>query len=290
MEMPGDMFVRFWGTRGSIPTPGEQTQTYGGNTACVEVRIGKTLFICDAGSGIRELGQDLMARAQGPIEAHMLFSHSHWDHIQGFPYFAPAYVPGNHLVIYGREEGDDRFHRLLSGQMESDYFPVSFSDLRAVVVPAHLDHGRKIIGGVEVACHPLAHPGGSLAYSFSSARAKVVYATDNEIPFDPSKGDALRSAPAGLVSFCRGARLLIADGQYSDEMFLRYRGRGHSSWITATDLALQAEVAQLAIFHHDPDHNDSIIDAMVEECREHVRKRNGQLTVFAAREGVELKF
>lgn len=283
------MFIRFWGTRGSIPTPGEQTRTYGGNTACVEARVGDSLFILDAGSGIRELGDDILERSRNPVEAHMLFSHSHWDHIQGFPFFGPAYLPGTRIIIYGRESGDDRLFRLLSGQMESDYFPVNFADLQARVEPAWLDRGKMRVGDVEVACHPLSHPGGSLAYSLTTHRAKVVYATDNEIPFDPGN-PGLRPAPRALVEFCRGADLLIADGQYSDFDYLRYRGRGHSSWLTAVDLAIQGEVSQLAVFHHDPASNDGILDDMVAECRLRVAQRGASLVVFAAREGVELKY
>jgi len=115
-----EIYVKFWGTRGSIPTPGDRTRKYGGNTACVEIRCGSDLFICDAGSGIRELGDDLMTRANVPIVGHFLFSHAHWDHIQGFPFFVPADRPGNYFHIDGARQGDDRFFQRLSGQMKSD--------------------------------------------------------------------------------------------------------------------------------------------------------------------------
>ena len=176
-------FVRFWGVRGSIPTPGKAAHRYGGNTSCVEVRVNDTLFICDGGTGLRELGSDLLERAKGkPLTAHFLFSHMHWDHIQGFPFFTPVYIPANTFYIYGAHTGDTRFHRLLSGQMSSSYFPVDFSELRGTIVAADLgDEGSRDIEGTQVSCLSLHHPGGSFAYRFERDGHVVVYATDNEL-------------------------------------------------------------------------------------------------------------
>jgi phosphoribosyl 1,2-cyclic phosphodiesterase len=140
-------FVRFWGTRGSIPTPGHRTRVYGGNTSCVEVRVDDTLFVCDGGTGMRELGDSLVRRSNGPLQAHLLFSHTHWDHIQGFPFFLPAYKPSTTLHIYDVERDDDRIHRLLLGQMRSEYFPVTFSDLGSKIVSSDLHGGNKVIEG-----------------------------------------------------------------------------------------------------------------------------------------------
>ena len=136
-------FVRFWGTRGSIPTPGHKTRKYGGNTSCVEVRFDDALFICDGGTGLRELGVDLLARSNESVEAHMFFSHTHWDHIQGFPFFMPAYAKENSLYVYDVTKDDNRVHRLLLGQMRSDYFPVSFSDLGSRSCRATSAEGRR---------------------------------------------------------------------------------------------------------------------------------------------------
>jgi phosphoribosyl 1,2-cyclic phosphodiesterase len=289
------IYVRFWGTRGSIPTPGDRTRKYGGNTACVEIRCGSHLLICDAGSGIRELGDDLLARGNGRIVGHFFFSHAHWDHIQGFPFFVPADRAGNRFLIYGARQGDDRFFELLSGQMQSDYFPIGFGALRADIIADHLDDGRKEIGPILVESFPLHHPGGCLAYAFSHQGKKVVYATDNEIEADPiglapAGPGTLRTAPAALVEFVRGADLLIADGQYTDAEYESRRGWGHTSCLTAVDLALQAEVRQIAIFHHDPAHADSFVDEIIENCRSRVNSFGGKLIVFAAREGIELAF
>src|SRR5437762_604975 len=205
--------------RGSIPTPGDRTRKYGGNTACIEIRCGNHLFICDAGSGLRELGADLLARGTGPLVGHFFFSHAHWDHIQGFPFFVPADRPGNRFLIYGARQGDDRFYQLLSGQMKSDYFPIGFGTLRAEIIADHLDDGRKEIGDVLVESFPLNHPGGCLGYAFSHQSRKIVYATDNEIEVDSTGPETegaprLRLARPALVEIVRDSDLLIADGQY----------------------------------------------------------------------------
>ena len=153
--------VTFWGTRGSIPTPGQGTRKFGGNTSCVEIRADETLFICDGGTGLRELGVDLLQRGDDPIEGHFLFSHAHWDHIQGFPFFTPFYDERNVFRVYGKDDEDDRFYRLLSGQMKSEYFPVEFQDLSAQIMPDSLKGGSREIEGVEVSMAEQVHPGGA---------------------------------------------------------------------------------------------------------------------------------
>jgi phosphoribosyl 1,2-cyclic phosphodiesterase len=263
-------FVKFWGTRGSIPTPGFRTQKYGGNTACVEIRIDDVIFICDGGSGLRELGLDLMTRGAGPITGHMFYSHSHWDHIQGFPFFIPFYEPDNTFIIYGTSSGDQRMYELLSGQMQSDYFPVDFSEQT--------------------------HQGQSFAYAFSKNGRKVVYATDNELDLtllNPeeslSNPQALRRAPKPFLDFIKGADLLIADGQYTDEEYPKKIGWGHSRATTTVDLAHQAQAKQLAVFHHDPLQSDADVDKKLDPCLERAERLDPELIVFGAREGVELR-
>jgi phosphoribosyl 1,2-cyclic phosphodiesterase len=289
-------FVKFWGTRGSIPTPGFRTRTYGGNTSCVELRIDDVLMICDAGSGIRELGLDLMNRVQGPLTGHLFFSHTHWDHIQGFPFFTPAYEPENTFYVYGTQTGDTRVHDLLSGQMKSQYFPIDFSDLGSNILARNLGDGSQDIEGVRVRCHQLDHPGGCFAYSFEKASRKVVYATDTEIDRilenqeEAGKdSNLLRSVPRSLVEFIEGADLLILDGQYTDEEYLEKAGWGHSRVTTAVDLAVQAQAQQLAIFHHDPLQNDNDVKRKIEQGRKRAARLAPDLIVFGAREGVELR-
>lgn len=292
------MFVKFWGVRGSIPTPGPATRRYGGNTPCVEIRTPETHFICDAGSGMRELGI-LLSRIprDRPITTHLMLSHAHWDHIQGFPFFAPAYNPTTTVRVYGTEPGDDRFYRLLSGQMESsDYFPVQFSDLGGQIVSDHLDGGCRMVGDTEVSTFPVWHPGGCLSYKFRLGDRTVVYATDNELdqviqnPEDINRPERLRRLPEDFLDFIRGADLLIADGQYTDDEYPCRVNWGHARATSCVDLALAAGVKQLAIFHHDPMQSDSDVDAKVQVCRQRAALLNATtLSVFGAREGVELR-
>jgi phosphoribosyl 1,2-cyclic phosphodiesterase len=293
-------YVRFYGTRGSIPTPGWQTRKFGGNTPCVTVRyVGaetSDLFICDGGTGLRKFGIDL-GRQLGrdkPLLAHLLFSHGHWDHIQGFPFFGPAYVPNNRLVIHDTA-ADLRFYNLLSGQMQADYFPVALQDLGADIASAVLSPEGQDIAGVRVSFMRLHHPGGSLAYKFEAGGLCVVYATDNELDLDLENIgeslthlDAVRHGPAQYLDFVRGADLLIADGQYTD---VEYPGRvnwGHSRATTAVDVAIAAGVKRLAIFHHDPMHSDAVVSDILNVCAERAKRQGSSLVVFAAREDVEL--
>jgi phosphoribosyl 1,2-cyclic phosphodiesterase len=289
-------FVKFWGTRGSIPTPGHKTRRYGGNTSCVEIRIDDTLFICDGGTGLRELGLDLLGRSSKPVHAHMFFSHTHWDHIQGFPFFVPAYGPNTVLYVYDVDKHDDRVRRLLLGQMQSDYFPVSFSDLGAKIESANLDLGEKTIDGVRVRYFEQTHPGRSFAYSFEKNGTKVVYATDNELDLTlldrdrtEQNPDLLRRLPTTFVEFVAGADLLIADGQYTDEEYPSKVGWGHARAFTVVDLAVAAGVKQCAIYHHDPMQSDDLLDAKIAGCRARSRAHGSELTIFGAREGLELK-
>lgn len=287
-------FVKFWGTRGSIPTPGKGTAKYGGNTSCVEIRCGDTLIICDGGTGLRELGLDLMRRGSAPVTGHLFFSHAHWDHIQGFPFFTPAYLPSNTFVIYGHL-GDRSIHSLLSGQMSSEHFPVKFDDLGAKILPGALPETLEI-GAVQVRHFRQWHPGSSLGFRFDYDGHSVVYATDNELDAGlenaaqvDADGDAERRLPQAFVDFCRGADLLICDGQYLDEEYEQKRGWGHPRISTVVDLALQAGVRQLAVTHHDPMHTDRDVDAKIALCQQRASRRPNAPVIFGARESMELR-
>jgi len=290
-------YVKFWGARGSIPTPASWTRVYGGNTSCVEIRFDDTVFICDAGSGIRELGKDLLVRQPPPAQLHLLITHAHWDHIQGFPFFAPAYFKESHIRVYSPEPQDESRYELLSGQMSSSYFPVSFKQLGAQITADHVSPDGKKIDRVLVKSFPLNHPGGCHGYSFERDGRKIVYCTDNELVIEPEdtfpdlqNRGPLRRVPKALVETVRDADLLILDTQYDDEQYATKKGWGHSSCFSGTDLALQAGVKNLALFHHDPESTDWEIDNKVQSCQERVARHGKPLIVFAAREGVELKF
>jgi phosphoribosyl 1,2-cyclic phosphodiesterase len=290
-------FVTFWGTRGAIPTPASWTRVYGGNTSCVEIRFDDTLFVCDAGSGIRELGKDLARRNPPPKTLHLLLSHTHWDHIQGFPFFAPVYMPDMRIHVYGQHAHDNRACGVLSGQMNEEFFPVSFKELGARIVADHLHDGRRMIGGVEVSSFPLNHPGGCFGYSFVKDGRKIVYATDNELEIQPGElfpdlknTGPLRHMPKALLQAVEGADLLILDAQYDEQEYVTKKKWGHSSCFSATDLAIQAGVKNLALFHHDPECTDRAVDDKVESCRQRAARFGSPLSIRAAREGVELKF
>jgi phosphoribosyl 1,2-cyclic phosphodiesterase len=291
------VFVKFWGTRGSIPTPGPRTQRYGGNTSCVEIRTGEALAICDGGTGLRELGTDLAQRPNVPKTMHLFFSHPHWDHIQGFPFFGPAYAKSNTLHVYGTAKKGEHIHSLLSGQMRSSYFPVDFKDLGANIVASACGEEPIEIGDLSVLAFNQTHPGGSIGYRFEHADAHIAYATDHELDVtlldaemperDPN---ALRKFPAPLIEAIQGVDLLIADAQYTDQEYPSKRGWGHPRATTVVDLAVQAGVRQLALYHHDPMHSDEEVEAILADCAERAKEHGSDLEVFAAREGVELKF
>jgi phosphoribosyl 1,2-cyclic phosphodiesterase len=292
------MFVKFWGVRGSIPTPEHASRIYGGNTSCVEVRSNDGLFILDAGTGIRRLGSDLMGRGLANINVNFLFSHPHWDHIQGFPFFTPAYIPGNTLNVYD-VGSEHKIAKLLSGQMSSGYFPVDFKDLGGNVVPQQLQEGRQVIDGITVSYLKQVHPGGSFAYCLEADGKKVIYATDSEIdshfksssvPFDVDSNLAqLRPIPQKYIDFMHNADLLIADAQYLDEEYPTKVGWGHPRATTVVDLAIQADVKRLALFHHDPMESDDDVNRKLDLCRQRARHHRCELDIFAARELVELR-
>jgi len=290
-------FVKFWGTRGSIPTPGARTRRYGGNTSCVEVRTEDAIFICDGGTGLRELGIDLSRRYPSqPLTLHMFFSHPHWDHIQGFPFFAPVYAPTNTIYVYGASKGDHSIADLLSGQMQSSYFPVDFKDLSGKIIAAELDGGSATVHDVRVTAFRQQHPGGSLGFIFEHDARKVVYSTDNELDKMLPDPDAvlrdpwaLRKLPDEMVEAARGADLLIADAQYTDGEYAPKVGWGHPRASTVVDWAVAAGVKHVALYHHDPMHADRDVEAKVDSCNERAKRHGAKLTVFAAREGMELK-
>lgn len=289
-----DLFVRFWGVRGSIPTPGPRTRRYGGNTSCVEVRVDDTILIFDAGTGLREFGVQL-SRVAKPLTLHLFLSHPHWDHIQGFPFFGPAYAKTTTLSVYG-PHGDDKNYQLLSGQMSNAYFPVRFSDLGAKIVSRSFSGESVRIDDVTVTAFGQKHPGGSVGFRVEHQGRSVVFATDSELdqllldPEQPAREpNALRKLPAELIAAVKGADLLIADAQYTDQEYAQKVGWGHPRATTVVDFAAQARVRRLALTHHDPMHSDREVELMVMECQERAEQRGAELEVFAAREGVTLK-
>ena len=285
--------VQFWGTRGSIPSPGRSTVRYGGNTPCVEVRTADGwLVILDAGTGIRELGRALIERANGaPIQGDIFLTHAHWDHIQGIPFFAPIFQRGNHFTIWGSASLETSIDRVVRDQMSPVVFPVAFEELDATIDFRSLAEGERSKGtGYEVTAMEVRHPGGALAYRFEEPRAKagaLVYVSDNALGHSDkySTPDGWRER---FVEFVRGAAVLVHDTTYTTEEYDHHRGWGHSTYGDGVDLALQAGVGTLVLFHHEPRRSDDELDRRTDECRALVKDRGGSLEVVAAAEGLSL--
>jgi phosphoribosyl 1,2-cyclic phosphodiesterase len=291
------MKVRFWGTRGSIATPGVSTMRYGGNTSCVELRSGKHIIVFDAGTGIRELGNLLLKEFSAePLTIHVFISHTHWDHIQGFPFFLPAYDPKNTIHLYGPPGRDKSFDKILKIQMDSDYFPVELGSMRANL-QVHEMREDVTIGELSVRHFYLNHPALCLSYRVSDGKRSVVYATDNEpyqgTLFRHSQGtDKATDFPVYLdekfVEFISQADLLIGEAQYTTEEYKEKRGWGHSPLESVVRFAVQANVKTFALFHHDPMHDDKFVDQMIHDAKQQTAVLNGKTECIGAREGLEI--
>ena len=284
--------LRFWGTRGSVPSPGPMTVRYGGNTPCVEVRTdSNALIILDAGTGIRELGRSLIANANGDgISADIFLTHAHWDHIQGIPFFAPIFQRGNHFTIWGSKELKTGIDRVIRDQMLPVVFPVPFDSLAAKISFAEIAEEERKGNGYTVKAFGVCHPGGALGYRFSGSDGtgtSFVYISDNELREVETYG-ARPGWQTELVRFIEGAQTLIHDATYTNDEYGRHRGWGHSTYEDAIDLAVRAGVRQLVLFHHKPERTDEDLDQCLAECQTLVAERGAPLTVVAAAEGMTL--
>ncbi|MBI3979870.1 MAG: diguanylate cyclase [Chloroflexi bacterium] len=284
------MDVRFWGTRGSIASPGLQTTRYGGNTPCVEVRADDgTLIVLDCGTGIRSLGLHLLGTVPRPMRIHLFIGHTHWDHIQGFPFFTPAFLPDTELNIYAPAGFQRSLEDALAGQMQYSYFPVKLRDLRSRIHFTELEEGFFRVGEVFVETQYLNHTAPNFAYRIVSGAATLAYAADHE-PFWKSAGAAFHHpGDQHHIAFLERADLVIHDAQYVEEEYETRLGWGHSTIEYATDVALAAGAARLALFHHDPSRDDAAVASLEARARARVAARGGTLEVFAAAEGQEIE-
>jgi phosphoribosyl 1,2-cyclic phosphodiesterase len=284
--------AQFWGTRGSIPTPGHDTVRYGGNTPCVELRTSEGwLVILDAGTGIRELGRSLISRANGaPIAGDIFLTHAHWDHIQGIPFFGPIFQQGNHFTIWGAKALQTSIGRVVRDQMSPVVFPVAFEELDATIDFSEIAEECRQGNGYEVRAYQVRHPGGALGYRFSEqhdGNRALVYISDNELG-PGAKYDARADWRDGLIEFVRDARVMVHDTMYTAEEYDHFRGWGHSTYDEAVELALEGGVKQLVLYHHKPERSDDEVDRRVDECRAYVARCGGKLEILAAAEGMTL--
>ena len=281
------MRVRFWGTRGSIAKPGPSTVRFGGNTSCVEVRSASgTLVILDCGTGAHGLGQVLMETGQHPLKGHVLITHTHWDHIQGIPFFAPFFVPGNEWDIYAPRGLGQSMREALAGQMQYTYFPVTLEALGATIRYHDLVEGVFEVGDIRVRTRYMNHPALTLGYRLEADGVSIVYACDHE---PHSHQYALGKGTMGEqdrrhVDFIKGADLVIHDAQYTAPEYVDKMGWGHTTVECAVDMCLTAGVRRLALTHHDPLRDDDSVDRVCDDACAGLPKSERPLEVFAAAE------
>jgi CheY-like chemotaxis protein/phosphoribosyl 1,2-cyclic phosphodiesterase len=294
------VYLRFWGTRGSIATPGPSTNVFGGNTSCVEVvtRSGAR-FIFDCGTGARPLGVHLMANAPKPIEATILLSHTHWDHIQGFPFFVPLFVPGNRFTVCGPQGANASLPEVLSGQMEYTYFPVELAQLGAKIEYRDITEGAKELGDIRVSAQFLNHPAIALGYRIEADGASLLYLCDHE-PYweplwhsgsEPGKLESiLHDGDRRHAAFMQNADVVIHDSQYTPEEYPAKKNWGHSTYSYVTQIAAAAGVKRLFLTHHDPMHTDDFLFDMERKAQELAASIGTGMRVSCAREGYEESF
>jgi len=259
--------VKFWGVRGSIACSSPNHVVYGGNTSCIEVTMAKDdgediRLILDAGTGLRALGRDYMKRA-GQREAILLLTHTHWDHVNGFPFFTPAYVPGwRFRILAGHLSESGGIHSVLAAQMSNPMFPVPLGAMQAEISFEDFKAGESLTDlcpGLVVKTRPLRHPNGATGYRLELGAKVVSYITDTEhLPGEPDEN---------VLALMQDADLAIYDSMYTDDEFPAKKGWGHSTWQEGVRLARQAGVKQLAIFHHDPEHEDDFMEQVEDEAR-----------------------
>jgi phosphoribosyl 1,2-cyclic phosphodiesterase len=251
--------LEFWGVRGSIACPSPEYVKFGGNTSCVEVRAGDARIILDAGTGLRVLGNAFLE--QDVREAWLLLTHTHWDHINGFPFFKPAYAKGRHFRIMAGHLQRGGVREVLAGQMTGPTFPVPLETMRAELAFDDFEAGDsfRLTADVKVTTAALNHPNGATGYRIEHAGKSLCYVTDTE--------HVVGQPDQNVLGLIEGADCVVYDSTYTDEEFANHVGWGHSTWQEAVRLGMQASVKRLAIFHHDPEHDDAFMERVEMEAR-----------------------
>lgn len=298
------MKLKFWGVRGSIPTPGKGTVKYGGNTPSLELRLDNDeLIIFDAGTGIRNLGDFLIAKGES-IQAYILITHPHWDHIQGFPFFKPAFVSGNEITVIGTDREEIDLQHIIADQMKRIYFPIQLNELKATIHFRSIGEEEFSIYDAKVKTIYVNHPGFTVGYRIEYKGKSLVYISDNE-PFDresaarvtnfesvvQKKFLALDGDPnRRVVEFAKGADIFIHDATYTPEEYVDKVGWGHSHYLFTLQLAEQAQVKHCVLFHHEPNRTDDQVDKIFEKCKNEIRHRSYKFECSAAHEGLVISW
>ena len=284
--------VSFWGTRGSVSTPGRRTEKYGGNTPCITVGYQDTMLIVDGGTGLRILGNHILSHGPRYKNLHLLLTHTHWDHIQGLPFFVPAYLKGTVFTIYGSPHKGGFLESILRGQMDYDYFPVDMGSLGAEMNIVEMEQKQLQFGPILVSWEEQKyHPGGSLRFRFDFDGKRVVVASDvelNKFIGTDYPSDEERSDQQAYMQFINKADLLIADGQYTEEEYPAKVNWGHTSVELLLETAYRAGVKKLSVFHHDPEHSDEKLDHIWQQYAPGYEQASPPMQVFWAREGMSV--
>lgn len=277
------MNIRVWGARGSIPVSGREYIKYGGDTTCLEVRTkNDDIIIIDAGTGLRRLGNLLVK--EGRTEYHMLFTHVHWDHLLGFPFFKPLYRDDTKIWMYGGQMAQDSIKALISPVMNPPNFPVNYDNLSA-----HIEYQGECelefdIGSVEIKAIPISHPNEGMGYKLIEDGKSFVFLTDNELTYVHPGGRPFEE----YLEFSKGTDLLIHDTEFTAEEYKRTKTWGHSVYNDVVDMAMRAGVKTLCLWHHNQDRKDDQVDWMLEDCRRLVKENGGSLECIAAYQDMEI--
>ena len=275
------MKLTFWGTRGSIPSPGKGREYYGGNTTCVELilKSGRQIII-DAGTGIRELGNNMLKNKMVVDNSYIIFTHFHWDHIQGLPFFVPAYIKGNIFTVMGVETDPDKLHEIISNQMKTPYFPVGLETMKTQMRFERLFKQNFEIDDVKISYTNTNHPQPTLAFRFEENGKTITFMTDCELNSQSSDAKGIDY----FAEFSKNSDYLIVDAQFTENELPNRFGWGHSSNMDALKLAILSKSKNLILFHHDPSHDDNFIDKMVKDVLSKANEEKVNINCTAARD------